>query len=92
MVHLQPDIIILSVGAKRLNKINFTFLQPWRNLITPVVKDKVTYYVIYSIVKLGGKSVVVVNSPPQQTPFGGFTGIELLEIGTRLAQLYKSLT
>lgn len=46
------------------------------------------HYCVLEIVK--GKRTLVVSGVPQQAPFGGFAGFELMELGILIKEIYET--
>jgi hypothetical protein len=86
---LQPDLVLISIGRRRLSKINFPLTEPASVIDTVDGPARARPYRVEAFRhELGsGKAPLFVFGQASQTPFGSISGLEKERIGARVLEL-----
>jgi hypothetical protein len=89
---LQPDVVLISIGRRRLSKIVFPLIEPASVIDIVDGHGRVRPYHVEAFRhKLAsGKAPLFVFGPASQTPFGSISGVEKRRIGARILDVFDA--
>lgn len=89
---LQPDIVLISVGRRRLGGIEFPLAEPASVIHTVDGPERARPYRIEAFRHelASGKAPLFVFGHASQTPFGSISGLEKQRVGGRILELLNA--